>query len=96
MEKIEELESFIKLLLSEKATLLKELLSDKATLLKELKQLKEVLELALEELALTKEELEVHVNNRKGYTAEFDSERNKHKEEVRHLKNQLGEALSNL
>jgi len=77
-DKITELESSIKLLQEENATLMDES-----------KRLKEELELVLEEVALSKEELDAYEEDRKDQTAQFDIERKQHKEELAELQSQL-------
>jgi kinesin family protein C2/C3 len=82
-ERIHELESSIEIMEEENSSLREET-----------KRLREELELVLEELALSKEELEAHDEDRRERSAEINSERMKHKEEVAELRVQLEKSLS--
>ena len=77
-DKIEELESSIKLLQEENTSLQEES-----------KRLKEELELALEELALSREEIEAYELDRKDETTKFENQRKQHKEEMAAIQAQL-------
>ena len=82
-DKIEELESSIKLLQEENNSLQEES-----------KRLKEELELALEELALSREEIEAYELDRKDQATEFENQTKKHKEEMVAIQAQLDKLSS--